>query len=241
MNRIVLSRTALVAAFLVGAGAWSACASDDDDESLVREPPTTEDAGVPTTDAGAAAPADAAAATDAPTTLSQAEIDFLTFAREEEKLARDVYLALDGTYPIFGNIAASEQNHMDAVLVVLQRYGVRDPAEGKANGEFTNAMLAQLYDDLVSRGSQSTLAAVQVGLTIEELDIRDLTDAGARMTRADIRTLVDNLLRASRNHLRAFYQQLVALGGTYSPQYLDEETFLAIATSPMERGGPPGF
>ncbi len=48
--------------------------------------------------------------------LSQAEIDGLLFTREEEKLARDVYAALDGYGNPFVNIRGSEQSHMDAVL-----------------------------------------------------------------------------------------------------------------------------
>ncbi len=61
--------------------------------------------------------------------LSQEEIDDLVYLREEEKLARDVYLHLYNTWGqwIFENIAASEQQHMDAVKTLLDRYGIHDP------------------------------------------------------------------------------------------------------------------
>ena len=41
--------------------------------------------------------------------------------REEEKLARDVYLTLYDIWgtPAFNNIASSEQTHMDAVLMLI--------------------------------------------------------------------------------------------------------------------------
>lgn len=224
---------------------------DPEDEG---EGPPPTDAGAPDTptdaptDGGDAAPTDTGAptdaatdATDAATALTQAEVDLLVFTREEEKLARDVYLSIEATYPIFQNIAESEQAHMDAVLVLLERYGIADPAAGNAVGEFTDPALQALYDQLVEKAALSQIDAVQVGLQIEELDIRDLTAALELTDRADIETVLQNLLRGSRNHLRAFYDQLIRLGGTYTPQYLDEATFLAIATSEPETGGPPGF
>jgi len=49
--------------------------------------------------------------------ISEAEADGLAFMREEEKLARDVYLTLYDQWGLrsFSNIAASEQTHTDAV------------------------------------------------------------------------------------------------------------------------------
>ncbi len=53
--------------------------------------------------------------------------DMLVFMRQEEKLARDVYLYLDGLYggnqpgaKIFARIAESEQRHTDAVAQLLR-------------------------------------------------------------------------------------------------------------------------
>lgn len=53
------------------------------------------------------------------TPLTQAEIDDLKFLREEEKLARDVYLFSFNKYQvsIFDNISQSEQKHMNSVLM----------------------------------------------------------------------------------------------------------------------------
>ena len=58
--------------------------------------------------------------------------------REEEKLARDVYLKMEGLWgaKIFSNIVLSEQRHMDTVLKMLIKYGVDDPALPEI-GEFT--------------------------------------------------------------------------------------------------------
>jgi hypothetical protein len=139
--------------------------------------------------------------------LTAAEKADLQYMREEEKLARDVYAALGAKWTdaaIFTRIAASEQRHMNAVKVVLDRYGIADSAAGKAAGRFTSPELQKLYDELVAKGSQSLQAALGVGVTIEEVDIADLEKALAETANADLERLYGNLLRGSQNHLRAF-------------------------------------
>ena len=140
--------------------------------------------------------------------LTAAEKADLQYMREEEKLARDVYAALGAKWmdaAIFERIAASEQRHMNAVKVVLDRYGIADPAAGgKAAGRFTSPQLQKLYDELVTNGSQSLEAALGVGVTIEKVDIADLEKALAETASADLERLYGNLLRGSQNHLQAF-------------------------------------
>jgi len=142
--------------------------------------------------------------------LSDAEEEDLVFMREEEKLARDVYLVLFDTWqtPVFSNIATSEQTHMDTLKVLLDRYGIADPAEGKAPGEFANSDLQALYDQLVLDGSQSLTDAMEVGIVIEETDIADLQEALGDATRRDLIRVYTNLMNASYNHLNAFTSQL---------------------------------
>lgn len=170
--------------------------------------------------------------------LSGSETESLMFTREEEKLARDVYSILEGMDGAFSNIKQSEQTHMDAVLTLLSRHGARDPADAMAVGQFENVMLQRLYGDLVAHGRSSTLSALEVGAAIEELDIRDFEVAKKSVSHGDILTTYDNLTRGSRNHLRTFHSKLKALGGSYTPQYLDAGTFQSIVESPMEAGGP---
>jgi len=142
--------------------------------------------------------------------LTQAEIDGLLFMREEEKLARDSYLTLYNKWhlPIFSRIASSEVMHMTRVKDLLDRYGLPDPAAGRAVGEFTNPILQQLYNDLMEQGSQSSTEALKVGVTIEEVDIRDLKNYIAATQKTDIIQVYNNLLNASYNHLSAFNSQL---------------------------------
>jgi hypothetical protein len=142
--------------------------------------------------------------------LSEAEKYWLTYMREEEKLARDVYLFLYDTWHsrIFKNISGSEQRHMDAIKTLLDRYGIPDPAAEKGRGEFTNPELQALYNELIQDGSVSLVDALEVGVFIEETDIEDLNAGIASTTHKDIKTVYSNLLQGSLNHLKAFNSNL---------------------------------
>ena len=149
------------------------------------------------------------------TTLTDQEKNDLIFMREEEKLARDVYLTLYDIWgtPVFANIASSEQQHMDAILSLLNTYKLPDPAAGNLVGEFLNAELQALYDALIARGKQSALEALQVGGVIEETDIEDLNAAMATSRLSNIDKVYQNLLNGSYNHLRAFASNIQSLTG----------------------------
>jgi hypothetical protein len=169
--------------------------------------------------------------------LSADEAASLIFMREEEKLARDVYNALYAVWsqPTFVNIAASEQAHMDEIKVLLDRYGLTDPAQG--TGVFTNPDLQALYDQLVAQGSVSLADALKVGAAIEEIDILDLQERLALTDNLDIQTAFNNLLSGSANHLRAFTSVLFTqTGETYIPQYLTADAYQAILDGSNQAG-----
>ncbi len=171
--------------------------------------------------------------------LSSAEADGLAFMREEEQLAHDVYAVSATLYaaqPIFGNITASEATHSAAIQILLDRYQQTDPLAGLPNGTFRTADFQTLYDTLTAASSGSLLAATQVGLEIEELDLRDITRLNASVDNADILLVYEHLLRGSRNHLRAFWTVLVQQGGAYVPKYITQAEFDAIVSSPVETG-----
>jgi hypothetical protein len=149
--------------------------------------------------------------------LTETEKDWLTYMREEEKLARDVYFVLYDKWQlrIFDNISRSEQTHMDAIKALLVRHGVPDPAESNGPGEFTNQDLQDLYDALIIQGSASLVEALKVGVFIEETDIADLNKAIASTRRKDITNVYSNLLQGSLNHLKAFVSSLANYGVTY--------------------------
>jgi len=146
------------------------------------------------------------------------EADYLVYVREEEKLARDVYLVLYQTWglPVFDNIAASEETHTTAVEDVIEKYRLTDPVVDDTVGVFVNPDLAGLYTTLVARGTQNSVEALYVGAAIEELDMIDLQAAIDASDNADIRQLYENLMSGSRNHLRAYVGQIENLGIVYA-------------------------
>lgn len=170
--------------------------------------------------------------------LSAEERSGLLYMREEEKLARDVYQTLYEQWqtPIFANIAQSEQTHTEAVRQLLEKYDVPDPVTDDTVGVFTDPELQTLYDELTAAGSESLVAALRVGATIEDLDIKDLADELAVTDNEDITLVYQNLQRGSRNHLRSFVAQLERQGAMYEPQYISEAEYEAIIGSDRETG-----
>lgn len=177
------------------------------------------------------------------TELSEAEAQGLAYMREEEKLARDVYLALYELWglPTFQNIAGSEQAHMDAVLSLLEQYGLADPAAGNDAGVFSDPQFSTLYEQLLAQGSLSVADALTVGAAIEELDIVDLQARMAETADAYVLQVYGNLLAGSENHLRAFVNSLQQqTGATYQPVYLEQAEFEAIMSGVSGRGSGNG-
>lgn len=158
--------------------------------------------------------------------LSEEEIATLLWMREEEKLARDMYITLNLYWPtdVFTNIAASEQRHFDAIGRKLELYGLADPAT-EVVGDFTNPALQALYDELLAQGMVSEVGALTVGATIEEVDMIDIQAAIDGTTSVPLQRTYQHLLAGSMNHLRSFVQVLEGLGVVYVPQYLDQETY----------------
>jgi hypothetical protein len=185
-------------------------------------------------------PAEAAGRPQPAAALSSLEKQDLTFMREEEKLARDVYLALYEQWGLtpFSNISSSEQQHMNAMLQLLKKYRLPDPAAGLVLGEFANMELQALYNSLIEQGARSDVDALQVGGIIEETDILDLQGAIARNDNTDIDTVYGRLQCGSRNHLRAFAGMLkVITGQDYLAQVMAQQDVDAILAAPREQCG----
>lgn len=163
-------------------------------------------------------------------TLSASETEGLLQMREEEKLARDVYLTLYDTWGIqtFYNIAQAEQTHMNAVKSILDKYDLQDPITDYTVGVFNNEELQKLYYDLVAEGQKSVIDALKVGATIEDLDIYDLDKLLKETDNQDIKLVYENLISGSESHMRAFVSQLDRYNTTYSAQYITNEELQEI-------------
>ena len=163
----------------------------------------------------------------APLKLTASEISHLQFIREEEKLARDIYLLLAEQWElrIFAKIAESEQRHTDAVRLVLEKYGATDPAKATLPGIFADKNLQDLYRLLLVEGGKSSLEALKVGALTEEKDISDINLAVKETNKQDLLELYAYLKDGSSTHLRGFMAQIKAAGGSYSPQFISQEEF----------------
>ena len=150
--------------------------------------------------------------------------------REEEKLARDVYLTLYERWGIrtFAQIARSEQRHIDAVAALMQYQGIQDPTADLAVGEFTLPEMQQLYDDLVAKGSESAIEALTVGAIIEDLDIYDLQQLLNGSDDPLVVQVYSSLLRGSENHMRSFAGLLDRFDAPYTPSYISQTDFDTI-------------
>ena len=171
-------------------------------------------------------------------TISDEESKSLIHMREEEKLARDVYIAMFNKYGlrIFENISSSEQTHTDAILQLLTKYAIKDPVGVNAVGVFTDPGLQALYTSLVNSGNVSILEAYKVGATIEDLDLYDLKVDLLKVDNQDIILVYQMLSKGSRNHMRNYFSNLKSLGFTYVPQFITQSDLDAIVNSAMERG-----
>lgn len=182
----------------------------------------------------------ATAATTTPvTSLSTDEISALKFMREEEKLAHDVYAALYSRWGanVFYQISLSETTHTEAILALLTKYGIADPAATTAPGEFEDADLQALYNTLMTMGKVSLIEGLKVGALIEETDIHDIHEKMEITNEANILTVYSSLLCGSGNHLRAFNAQLLAQGVTYVPQVITQAEWDTIANAASETCG----
>lgn len=176
--------------------------------------------------------------------LTSDEISTMLFVREEEKLARDVYLSLYERWQlsVFQTIALqSEQKHMDKMQSLLKAANLTDPVVDNTVGAFTSPEILQLYTDLLARGSSSADAALQVGAYIEEYDIVDIKaaidEATAGSNQLAVLDTYMNLLCGSRNHLRSFVKQIADSGISYQPQLLSSTELNAIISTAQEQCG----
>jgi len=169
--------------------------------------------------------------------LSLSEERDLLYMREEEKLAHDYYSQMYDKWGLrpFYNITGSEERHMAAILSMIKKYNLNDPIKDEKIGIFTNKILGNVYKELLQQGNKSELDALKAGAEIEELDIKDLTEAIKNTDNEDLKFVYNNLNNASGNHLRAFMRNIERRGGSYTPKHLDKNTFDEILKNTCEK------
>lgn len=151
------------------------------------------------------------------------EVYWLMYMREEEKLARDVYLTMNEEHGhhVFANIADSEEIHTLAVKRKIEKFGLEDPVEDDDVGVFVNKDLKKLYKSLINEGKKSLEQALWVACAIEEIDMMDLQEGIDTAEHPDIARVYQNLMNGSKNHLRAFVSVMETKGIEYETLYMD--------------------
>ena len=180
------------------------------------------------------------------TELSDAEVQGLLFMREEEELARDLYLdiyeATGGHLQTFKNISdKAETKHAEAIRLLLVRANIEDPSTGR-HDTYNDPELQELYDTLYENAVVGDdVTTLRVGALVEETDIRDIRDFRDQVSedQQDIIDTYDNLLCGSRNHLRAFVKEIEDRTGSAYIKQVPElaEEVDAILESDTERCG----
>ncbi|MDA3886197.1 MAG: DUF2202 domain-containing protein [Candidatus Delongbacteria bacterium] len=154
----------------------------------------------------------------------------LIYMREEEKLARDVYIVLGDKWGlrIFQNIAKSEQIHTDMVKNLILGYGIADPVVNDSIGKFTDDKLQKLFSELVEKGSKSKVDALLTGAKIEDLDIYDLNEYLLKVKDAKIKDVFKKLRLGSENHMRAFSNWLRKEDTKYEVEFISNKEYKDI-------------
>lgn len=164
--------------------------------------------------------------------LTDTQIHSLHYMWNEEKLAKDLYLALNAVYPAnsLKNIATnSETQHVGSMEALLAKYSQTQAVIDSYNqahpttpitqlseipaGVFTLPELQTLYDTLYREGVASAVASLQAGCKVEVTDVTDLDqdiiDAGSAK---DLVTFFEILRAGSYNHYWSFDNALKKAG-----------------------------
>lgn len=153
----------------------------------------------------------------------------LAYMWNEEKLAKDIYFALNEvrSNKQLNNIATnSETQHQALMQALLQKYNLSawepgNPAAGYSSaalasiaaGAYTDPALQSLYDTLYAKGRSSGRDSLEVGCMVEVTDIGDLDRHLAISEGAlDVKSIFEMLRVGSYRHYWAFDRGLKAMG-----------------------------
>lgn len=92
---------------------------------------------------------------------------------------------------------------MDTIESIMEKYNLTIPTD-EGTGIFPTEDFATLYQSLVEQGQQSITDALNVGITIENLNIKDLQERTENTDNLEILQAYNNLIQGSENHLTAF-------------------------------------
>ena len=193
-------------------------------------------------------------------TLSEAVKNDLAYMGNEERLAYDVYNKLYESFPNLQQLdnipTRSEIKHIEAVKGLIAKYAIDgktltvtdreseklspDADLSSVAGSYDIQVIQDLYDQLILKGEQSEMDALQVGCMIEVVDINDLDkylgDAQESVAE-DVVTVFEFLRDGSYSHYWAFDGGLKNIGISDGCCSLGEEYCKTEAEYPKEEKG----
>ncbi len=192
-----------------------------------------------------------------PSDLNVTQKYALAYMWNEEKLAKDIYLALDALTPhqtLYNIATRSETQHEASVETLVQKYDINitnlenyevryseSELRALAPGEYGVSEVQELYDALYAKGSQSLQDALEVGCMVEVTDVEDLDryieTAGDAV---DLVMVFSNLRSGSYNHYWAFDNALKTLGVSEGCCTLGETYCKTPEEYPVSGGTPNG-
>ena len=161
--------------------------------------------------------------------LTDAQKYALAYMWNEEKLAQDIYLALNDLWDqqTLYNIATnSEVRHEAAVEDLVQKYDINitnlenyeiryseEELRALEPGKYAVPKIQELYDALYAKGSQSAQDALEVGCIVEVTDVDDLNRyIEIADGKEDLVETFEFLRSGSYNHYWAFDRALRSMG-----------------------------
>lgn len=161
--------------------------------------------------------------------LNDEQKQILVYMWNEEKLAKDIYLALNAVYPsqqLYTIATNSETQHEAAMQALLAKYNLSawEPLNPQASysvaaltaipaGAYTVTALQSLYDALYAKGGASARDSLEVGCMVEVTDVNDFDRDIALVDNVlDAKTVFENLRAGSYNHYWAFDRGLRSMG-----------------------------
>ncbi|MCF6201755.1 MAG: DUF2202 domain-containing protein, partial [Hydrogenimonas sp.] len=154
--------------------------------------------------------------------LTQEQVEIIAYMWSEEKMAKDLYLALNDLFPHIAleNIALkAETKHQATIETLAMKYDINvtnpdnnysggystEDLARYAIGEFPIDDIQNLYDTLYQKGQNSQQEALEVGCIVEVTDVEDLDrDIELSKDAEDLQVALSSLRSGSYNHYWAF-------------------------------------
>lgn len=181
----------------------------------------------------------------------------LAYMWNEEKLAKDLYLALNDVWPsqtLYNIATKAETTHQAMVEELIETYDINitdldayetnyseEELRAFGPGEFGVPDVQALYDTLYAKGVQSAQDALEVGCMVEVTDINDLNeDLLVAEGADDLVSVFENLRSGSYNHYWAFDTALKGMGVADGCCILGEDFCKTAEEYPATGGGKGG-